>query len=54
MNHNSGDDQEDQDDQEVSMAHEIKSPENRPQYSQMTMGQYWLGKTKPKQAFTST
>jgi len=42
------------DDQEVGMAHKVKSPENQPQFSQMTMGQYWLGKTKPKQAFRST
>ena len=34
------------DDQELGMAHEVKSPENQPQLSQMTMGQYWLGKTK--------
>jgi len=45
MNHNS------RDDQEVGVAHEVKSPENQPQFS---MGQYWLGKTKPKQAFRST
>jgi len=37
------------DDQEVVVAHEVKSPKNQPQLSQMTMGQYWLGKTKPKQ-----
>jgi len=42
------------DEQEVDMAHEVKSPENQPQFSQTTMGQYWLGKTKPKQAFRST
>ena len=29
----------------VGMAHEIISPKNQPQF------QYWLGKTKPKQAF---
>jgi len=34
------------DDQEVGVAHEVKSPENQPQFSQMTMGQYWLGITK--------
>ena len=34
------------DDQEVGMAREVKSP----QFSQ-TMGQYWIGETKPKQAF---
>jgi len=28
------------------MAYKVKSPENQPQFSQMTMGQYWLGKTK--------
>jgi len=33
--------------------HEVKSPENQPQFSQMTMGQYQLGKTKPKQVFRS-
>jgi len=38
------------DDQEVGMAHEIASPKNQPQFSQVTMGQYWLGKTKLKQA----
>jgi len=42
------------DDEEVGMAHEVKSPKNHPQFSQTTMGQYWLGKTKPKQAFRST
>jgi len=26
------------------MAHEIKSPNNQPQFSQTTKGQYWLGK----------
>jgi len=36
--------------EEVDMAHEVKSPENEPQFSQMMMGQYWLGKTKPKNA----
>jgi len=35
------------DNQEVGVAHEVKSPENQPQ---ITIGQYWLGKTKPKQA----
>ena len=39
------------DDQEVGMAHEVKSLKNQPQFSQTTMGQYWLGKTKPKQVF---
>jgi len=42
------------DDEEVGMANEVKSSENQPQVSQMTMGQYWLGKTKPKQAFRLT
>jgi len=42
------------DDQELGVAHKVKSPENQPQFSQMTVGQYWLGKTKPKQAFRST
>ena len=39
-------------DEEVGVAHEVKSPENQPQLSQTT--QYWLGETKPKQAFRST
>jgi len=39
------------DDEEIGMAHEVKSPKNQPQFSQMMMGQYWLGKTEPKQAF---
>jgi len=38
-------------DKEVGMAHEVKTPENQLQFSQTTMGQYWLGKTNPKQAF---
>jgi len=42
------------DDQEVGVAHKVESPENQPQFSQVMMGQYWLGKTKPKQAFRST
>jgi len=42
------------DNQEVGVAHEVKSPKNQPQFSQMTTGQYWLGKTKPKQAFGLT
>ena len=45
MNHNSGDDEE------VGVAQKVKSPKNQPQFSQTTMGQYWLAKTKPKQAF---
>ena len=36
------------------MAHEITSPQNQPQFSLTMMRQYWLGKTKPKQAFKST
>jgi len=36
------------DNEEVGVAHEVKSPKNQPQFSQTTMGQYWLGKTKPK------
>jgi len=36
------------DDEEIGMAHEVKSPKNQPQFSRMMMGQYWLGKTKPK------
>jgi len=36
------------DDQEVGVAHAVKSPKNQPQFSQTTMGQYWLGETKPK------
>jgi len=42
------------DDEEVDVAHEVKSPENQPQISQMVIGQYWLGKTKPQKAFRST
>jgi len=42
------------DDQGVGVAHEVKLPENQPKFSQMMMGQYWFGKTKPKQAFRST
>ena len=30
-------------DEEVGMAHEVKSSENQPQISQKTMGLYWLG-----------
>jgi len=30
------------DDEEVGVAHEVKSPENQPKFFQ-TMGQYWLG-----------
>jgi len=42
------------DDQEVGVAHKVKLAENQPQFSQTTIEQYWLGKTKPKQAFRST
>jgi len=42
------------DDKEVGMAHKVKSSENRSQFSHTTMGQYWLGKTKPKKAFRWT
>ena len=42
------------DNKEVGVAHEVKSPKTQPQFSQTTMGQYWLGKTKPKQAFRMT
>ena len=38
----------------VGVAHEITPPKNQPQSSLMMMRQYWLGKTKPKQAFRST
>jgi len=34
------------DDQEVGMAHKVNSPENQPQFSQMMIGQYWLGLNK--------
>jgi len=34
------------DNQEVGMAHEVESAENQPQFSQMMMGQYWLGPNK--------
>jgi len=33
--------------QGVGVAHKIKPPKNQPQFFQMTMGQYWLDKTKP-------
>ena len=38
----------------VGVVHEIASPKNQPQFSLMMMRQYWLGKTKPKQAIRST
>jgi len=31
----------------VRAAHKVNSPKNQSQFSQMVMGQYWLGKTKP-------
>ena len=36
------------------MANEIISPQKKPQFPLTTMRQYWLGKTKPKQAFRLT
>jgi len=41
------------DDVEVGVAHEVKSPKNQLQFSQTTMGQYWLGITEPKEAVRS-
>ena len=41
-------------DEEVRVAHKVKSPENQPQFIQMRTWQYRLGKTKPKEAFRST
>ena len=38
----------------VGMAHEITSPKHQPQFSLTMMRKYWLGKTKPQQAFRST
>jgi len=38
----------------TGVAHKVKSTKNQPQFSQTMMVQYWLGKNKPKQAFTST
>ena len=38
----------------VGMVHEISSPKNQPHFSLTTRRQYWLGKTKPKQAFRLT
>jgi len=32
-------------------AHEVNSPKNQAQFLYIIMEQYWLGKTKPKQAF---
>ena len=42
------------DNQEVGVVHKVKPPKNQPQFSQMTKRQYWLGKTKLKQAFRLT
>ena len=36
------------------MARKIISPKKQPQFPLATMRQYWLGKTKPKQAFRMT
>ena len=33
----------------VGVAYRLTSPKNQPQFSLMTMRQYWLGKTKLKQ-----
>ena len=44
MNHNNG--SYSRDDQEVGVAHEVKSLKNQPQFFQTTMGQYWLGPNK--------
>ena len=35
------------------MAHEKNITQKQPQFSLTKMRQYWLGKTKPKQAFRS-
>ena len=51
MNHNSGSQNHSRDNQEVGISHKVLSPENQPQTA---MGQYWLGKTKPKQTFRLT
>jgi len=42
------------DDKGVGVTHEIKPPKHQPQISQKMIGQYWLDKTKPKQAFRLT
>jgi len=42
------------DDEGVGVAHKTTSPKNQPQFSQTTIWQYCLGKTKPKQAFRLT
>jgi len=44
MNHNSG---SHRDDQEVGVVHKVKSPKNQPQFLQMAIGLYWLGKLSP-------
>ena len=38
----------------LGVAHEKTSPKNQLHVSLTTMRQYWLGKTKPKQAFRLT
>ena len=38
----------------VGMAHEIISPQKKLRFLLTTIRQYWLGETKPKQAFRST
>ena len=35
----------------VGVAHEVISSKKQPQFPLTTIRQYWLGKTKPKQAF---
>jgi len=42
------------DDQEVGVAYKVKSPKKSASISQTMMGEYWLGKTKPKQTCRST
>ena len=37
----------------VGVAHEITSLKKQPQFTLTMTRQYWLGKTKPKQAFRS-
>jgi len=34
----------------VGMANRRISPQNQPQFSHLTIWQYWLGKTKPKKS----
>ena len=38
----------------IGVAHVKHHLKNQPHFSLMMMKQYWLGKTKPKQAFRST